>query len=81
MRPARHRPIPDCGSRPERYHNAPGCCASSLTPPKAIDRPEEVGKVEEQLGEARKKAAKEGTPQPKVVPELEAPAEEDTARR
>jgi hypothetical protein len=33
MRPARHRPIPDFGCRPGRYHNAPGCCASRQTPP------------------------------------------------
>jgi hypothetical protein len=35
MRPARHRPIPDCRSRPGRYHNAPGCCVSRRTPPAA----------------------------------------------
>src|SRR5689334_17460794 len=35
MRPARHRPIPDCRSRPGRYHNAPGCCTSRRTPPVA----------------------------------------------
>src|SRR4051812_5423689 len=33
MRPARHRPIPDCRSRPGPYHKAPGCCASRRTPP------------------------------------------------
>jgi hypothetical protein len=33
MPTARHRPIPDGGSRPGRYHNAPGCCASRRTPP------------------------------------------------
>ena len=36
MRPARHRPIPDCRSRPGRYHNAPGCCASRRTPPRIV---------------------------------------------
>ena len=38
MRPARHRPIPDCRSRPGRYHNAPGCCISRLTPPRCVER-------------------------------------------
>jgi hypothetical protein len=33
MRPAWHRAIPNCRSRPERYHNAPGCCASRRSPP------------------------------------------------
>ena len=33
MRPARHRPIPNCRSRPGPYHKAPGCCASRRTPP------------------------------------------------
>src|SRR5918994_1845020 len=33
MRPTRHRPIPDCRSRPGRYHNAPGCCTSRRRPP------------------------------------------------
>ena len=47
----------------------------------AIDKPEEVGKVEEQLKEARKEAAKDGTPQPKLVPRLEAPREEAAPRR
>src|SRR4051794_2786461 len=34
MRPARHRPIPDCRSRPGPYHKAPGCCPSPRTPPR-----------------------------------------------
>src|SRR5688500_6777276 len=38
MRPARHRAIPNCRSRPERYHNAPGCCASRRSPPRAPER-------------------------------------------
>jgi rare lipoprotein A (peptidoglycan hydrolase) len=46
----------------------------------AIDGPEEVGKVEEQLEEARKEAAEDGTPQPRVRVDLEAPQEE-AARR
>ena len=46
----------------------------------AIDRPAEVKKVEEQLEAARRKAAREGTPQPRVEPDLEAPQEE-AARR
>jgi hypothetical protein len=36
MRPARHRPIPDFCSPAGRYHDAPGCCASRRTPPRAI---------------------------------------------
>ncbi len=40
---------------------------------KAIDGPREVGEVEEQLGEARREAAGDGTPQPKVGVDLEAP--------
>src|SRR5215211_3157910 len=35
MRPARHRSIPNCHSRPEPYHKAQGCCASRRTPPAA----------------------------------------------
>jgi rare lipoprotein A (peptidoglycan hydrolase) len=46
----------------------------------AIDGPEEVGKVEEQLEKARKEAAEDGTPQPRVRVDLEAPQEE-AARR
>ena len=46
----------------------------------AIDGPEEVGKVEEQLEKARKEAAGDGTPQPRVGIDLEAPQEE-AARR
>jgi rare lipoprotein A (peptidoglycan hydrolase) len=46
----------------------------------AIDGPEEVGKVEEQLEKARKEAAGDGTPQPRVRVDLEAPQEE-AARR
>jgi rare lipoprotein A len=37
----------------------------------AIDRPKEVPKVERQLGDARRAAAAEGTPQPEPLPELE----------
>src|SRR5690349_642520 len=33
MRPVRHGAIPDCRSRPGRYHTAPGCCTSRRTPP------------------------------------------------
>ena len=36
MCPVRHRPIPDCRSRPGRYHNAPGCCTSCRTPPSMV---------------------------------------------
>jgi rare lipoprotein A len=37
----------------------------------AIDRPKEVPEVERQLGDARRAAAAEGTPQPEPLPELE----------
>ena len=40
---------------------------------KAIDTPKEEEKVERQLGEARREAAKDGTPQPRVVIDLEPP--------
>jgi hypothetical protein len=43
---------------------------------KAIENPEEVTKVEQQLKEARKEAAQDGTPQPKTKLDLEAPQEE-----
>ncbi|MCE3245716.1 MAG: family transposase, partial [Arthrobacter sp.] len=33
MRPTRHRAIPEFGLPAGRYHNAPGCCVSRLTPP------------------------------------------------
>ena len=46
----------------------------------AIGSPKEVGKVEEQLRDARKEAAADGTPQPRVGIDLEAPREE-TGRR
>lgn len=39
----------------------------------AIDSPREEPKVEKDLAEARKEAAQEGTPQPRPLPELEAP--------
>jgi 3-hydroxyisobutyrate dehydrogenase-like beta-hydroxyacid dehydrogenase len=35
MRPARHRSIPNCHSRPEPCHKAQECCASRRTPPNA----------------------------------------------
>ena len=44
----------------------------------AIDAPKEEPKVEQQLEAAREEAAKEGTPQPKVVPDLGPP---ETASR
>ena len=43
---------------------------------KAIESPEEVTKVEQQLKQARKEAAQDGTPQPKTKLDLEAPQEE-----
>ena len=43
---------------------------------KAIENPEEVTKVEQQLKQARKEAAQDGTPQPKARLDLEAPQEE-----
>jgi hypothetical protein len=42
---------------------------------KAIDGPEDVSKVQRQLGEAREGATREGTPQPTVEPKLETPRE------
>jgi hypothetical protein len=42
----------------------------------AIESPKEVTKVEQQLKEARKEAAQDGTPQPKARLDLEAPQEE-----
>jgi rare lipoprotein A len=39
----------------------------------AIESPKEEPKVEKALKDARKEAAAEGTPQPRAVPELEAP--------
>ena len=39
----------------------------------AIDTPKEVDEVEKQLKAARREAAREGTPQPKVTPDLEPP--------
>ena len=42
----------------------------------AIESPKEVTKVEQQLKQARKEAAQDGTPQPKTKLDLEAPQEE-----
>lgn len=42
----------------------------------AIDRPAEVPKVEKQLKDARKEAASDGTPQPKVPVDLDPPQDE-----
>jgi len=41
----------------------------------AIDSPKEEPKVEKDLADARKEAAQDGTPQPRPLPELEAPAD------
>lgn len=40
----------------------------------AIDDPDKAGKVKRKLQEARQAAAQDGTPQPKPLPELDAPA-------
>jgi rare lipoprotein A len=40
---------------------------------RAIEEPEDQEKVEKQLGEARREAAKDGTPQPRVAIDLEPP--------
>jgi rare lipoprotein A len=47
----------------------------------AIESPKEVRKVEKQLEEARREAAADGTPQPRVGVDLEAPQEEAGAAR
>lgn len=46
----------------------------------AIDRPVHARKVEEQLGEAREEATRDGTPQPKARIDLEASQEEAPRR-
>lgn len=46
----------------------------------AIDSPKEKKKVEAQLKEARKEAAQEGTPQPRPLPDLEAPQQATAGR-
>jgi hypothetical protein len=58
------------------YWMVGGPTSTSLTVEKAIDNPDQVGKVERQLGKARRRAAREGTPQPRIRPDLEAPQEE-----
>ena len=40
---------------------------------RAIGGPQEAPRVEKQLGEARREAAREGTPQPEPVPKLDPP--------
>ena len=50
--------------------------ASRTQVEQAIDRPAETAKVERELKEARKEAAKAGTPQPKVPLKLTPPVDE-----
>src|SRR5215207_5370518 len=52
MRPARHRSIPNCHSRPEPYHKAPGCCASRRTPPPILRSTEQRDRGAAAMGQS-----------------------------